>query len=103
MPLHPPGRPKPTMFAQVHDKFASRSADESDDRVCARDTGIGMRLYTRPPLPPNGDEGAAVTWRRAAAGAQLVKQAMINQYGSDVAEPAFRNVSLMRHRDLEVE
>jgi hypothetical protein len=100
--LQGPGKPKPTPFTQIYETHKAGDAHESGDRVRSEATEDGVwRLYTHTPLMPNGSGEEALARRlEIEKGAKLVKEAMITQYGPEVAEAALWNVGQKTARNL---
>jgi hypothetical protein len=98
---------KPPTFTQIQNAFRLsqlRENGEGEPLHGEVTEGGVWRLHTHAPLMPNGSGDEALARRLAMQkGAQLVKEAMIKQYGRDMTEAAFRKVSLATDRNLEEE
>jgi hypothetical protein len=80
-------------FTRVRNEFRAEPGN-SGQHVRGVVTKNGAQLYTHNRLKPNGSGDAALRSRltKRAAGAQLVKQTMVTEYGGDLAKAVFAKV-----------
>jgi hypothetical protein len=75
----------------------SKSAE--NEPVCGDEVSGGHQVYIRDPLTPSGI-GLEALERLQENGAKLVKDAMVKEYGREVAEAALGKVSQKTNRNL---
>ncbi|MBV8191972.1 MAG: hypothetical protein JO339_32380 [Alphaproteobacteria bacterium] len=92
-----------TKFTDIYNEFKPGLFKSDNEHVRGGAAKDGdAQIYTRSVLTPNGKGEEALQRRQQQykSGASLVKQAMANEYGTDVAEAALRRASDRTGRDL---